>query len=200
MGSLEAMALDGDAGGRRLEDEDDGGLLRRYRQGSRRAAELLVDRSYGKVYGALYRLSGGDAELAADLTQETFRRAWKALPGFQGRARFATWLYRIAYNTFLNHVRGPRRLVPLDQQHAERLATTQPTPAESVSSAQTAGRLRRAVMELDEKLRFVVTARFWAERPTSEIAALEGVSEVSIRKRLRRALGLLAGSLGEAES
>jgi RNA polymerase sigma-70 factor (ECF subfamily) len=198
MGGLDAMALE--AEGSRLEAEDDRGLLRRYRQGDRRAAELLVDRSYGLVYGALYRLSGGDAELSADLTQETFRRAWKALPDFRARAGFSTWLYRIAYNAFLNHVRGPRRLVPLDERQADRLPASSPTPDESACSAQTAGHLRRAVLELDEKLRFVVTARFWGERPTSEIAALEGVSEVSIRKRLRRALGLLAGRLGEAES
>ena len=89
-------------------------ILERIRAGDREAAETLVERTYAAVFASLARLCGGDRDLAADLTQETYRKAWQALPGFDGRARFSTWLYRIAYNAFLNHARRPLRAVPFE--------------------------------------------------------------------------------------
>ena len=102
-------------------------LLARYRTGDRGAAEELVDRTYGRVHGLLVRLSG-DADLAADLTQEPYRRAWRSLDRFDGRASVATWLHRIAHNTFLNHRRDNRRIVQLDTERAEAVASTAPGP------------------------------------------------------------------------
>ena len=93
-----------------LEPTDERQLLAALGSGDRRAAEALVDRTYRQVFASLCRLTGGDDDLAADLTQETYRRAWKSLASFDRRAQFSTWLYRIAYNTFLNHLRRPRPL------------------------------------------------------------------------------------------
>lgn len=176
-------------------DEDD--LLRAARDGDRAAAERLVEATYGRVYGALHRLCGGDRELAADLTQETYRRAWEGLAGFAGRARFSTWLYRIAYTTFLNHLRRPRRLVPFTESAAE---VPDPAPAEDdlIAGEESGARLRRAVEALPETLRFAVTAHYWADLPVRELARLEGLTEVGVRKRLRRALTLLDAALREA--
>ena len=58
--------------------------------GDRQAAERLVDESYQLVYASLMRLTGGNAELAADLTQETYRKAWKSLPSFKRRSQLTT--------------------------------------------------------------------------------------------------------------
>ena len=85
-------------------------LLEALAAGDRDAGSELVDRTYRGVWAALYRFTGGDAELASDLTQETYRRAWAAISSFEGRSALATWLYRIAQSTFLNHVRRPRRV------------------------------------------------------------------------------------------
>ena len=57
--------------------------------------------------------------------------------------------------------------------------------------------LRRAVLALPESLRFTVTARFWGELPVREIARHEGVTSVAVRKRLRKAMGMLAATLQE---
>lgn len=170
-------------------------LLRAAADGDREAAERLVEGTYRAVYGALHRLAGGDPDLAADLTQEAYRKAWSALPGFEGRARFSTWLYRIAYTTFVSHARRPRRLLPLDEEQVERVDDPSPGPEESASRSRDGERLRRAVLDLPEDLRFTVTARYWRNLPVREIARLEGVTGVAIRKRLAKAERLLEEEL-----
>lgn len=174
---------------------DERALLGAIAAGDREAASELVEATYRGVYSQLCRLCGHDVELAADLTQETYRKAWAALPSFDGRARFATWLFRIAYNAFLNHARRPRRVVPLED--------VAPPAAEGadaqhhVEQRQTAERVRKAVLALPEVLRLMVAAHFWGELPVREIARLEGISEPAVRKRLRKALRGLAHALKE---
>lgn len=77
---------------------DERQLLDAIRAGNRGAAERIVERTYAGVFAALYRLSG-NSDTAADLTQETYQKAWTALADFDGRSRLSTWLYRIAYTT-----------------------------------------------------------------------------------------------------
>jgi RNA polymerase sigma-70 factor (ECF subfamily) len=178
------------------EAADERRLLADLAAGDRRAAELLVERTYRGVYNFLRRLAG-DPELAADLTQETYRRAWAALDTFNGRSRFSTWLCRIAYTTFLNHLRRPRRLVALDERQGEAVPDPQPAADERLGDAMAGERLRRAVLALPEELRFTVTALFWGERSVAEVARHEGVTNVAIRKRLKRALKALAAALEE---
>jgi len=168
--------------------------------GDRAAAEELVERTYRRIYSLLHRLTGGDAELAADLTQETYRKAWSALGGFDGRAQFSTWLHRIAYTTFLNHRRRPQLVVAVDDPEEEAAHATpdppgNPGPDEALDASRRSDRLRRAVLALPESLRYTVTARFWGELPVREIARHEGVTSVAVRKRLRKAMGMLAATL-----
>jgi RNA polymerase sigma factor (sigma-70 family) len=66
-----------------------------------RAFEQLVRRHQGMVRALLRRLTQGDHAVADDLAQEIFLIAWRKLDQFRGDARFSTWLYRIAYTTFL---------------------------------------------------------------------------------------------------
>lgn len=175
---------------------DERALLAAVAAGDRQAAERLVEQTYRAVYALLLRLSG-DADTAADLTQESYRRAWAGLSGFDGRARFSTWLYRIAYTTFLNHLRRPRLFQSLDERQEETVPDPTPSAEESVGSAAAGDRLRRAVLALPDDLRFTVTALYWGDLPVREVACHEGVTTVAIRKRLRRALQMLALALGE---
>lgn len=177
------------------EDQDERILLSRVKSGDRLAAEEMVSRTYTGVFASLTRLTGGDRDLASDLTQETYRKAWEGLPRFDGRAHLSTWLFRIAYNTFLNHVRSPRRLVPLDEQHESAVRAPGLTSEEALAEKNEAHALRRAVLALPDDLRYVVTAFFWAEVPVSEIARHEGVTTVAIRKRLKKAYARLQGAV-----
>jgi len=175
---------------------DERRLLAAMRGGDRGAAEEIVERTYSAVYASLYRLCG-DGDLAADLTQETYRKAWEALGGFDGRSQLFTWLYRIAYTTFLNHIRRPRLMTSLDAPEAPEMPDRAPRADDMLSDAEEAERLRGAVLKLPEDLRFTVTAHFWGGLAVKEIAKIEDVTTVAIRKRLHKAFGLLEISLDE---
>jgi RNA polymerase sigma-70 factor, ECF subfamily len=180
----------------RAEAGEEGRLLAALAAGDRQAAERLVERTYRGVYNLLRRLCG-DPDLAADLTQDTYRKAWDALPGFDRRSQFSTWLFRIAYTTFLNHLRRPRRLVPLEEKHEAVVPDPAPSADEVVGQGLEGDRLRRAVLALPDDLRYTVTAVFWGELPVKEIARQEGITTVAIRKRLKKAFRLLALALEE---
>jgi|GEM_PF-325273 len=178
----------------------------------RAAAEALVEATWRQTYAALFRLTGGDADLAADLTQDAYRKAWAALASFDGRARFATWLYRIAYTTFLNHARRPHLVVPLEERGTTGAtgpadadlpppdrdgghADASPLPDEALAERRSRERLRRAVLALPEELRYTVTARYWGDHSAAEIGRQEGITATAVRKRLRKANTLLAARL-----
>lgn len=172
-------------------------LIAAIRDGDRSAAEEMVDRTYAAVFASLCRLCG-DSDLAADLTQETYQKAWAALPRFDGRSQLFTWLYRIAYTTFLNHIRRPRKMTSLDDEAAPDLRDNAPTAEEALEKNQEAERLRAAVLQLPDDLQFTVTAHFWGGLAVKEIAGIENITTVAIRKRLHKAFTILESYLDEA--
>jgi RNA polymerase sigma factor (sigma-70 family) len=177
---------------------DERTLLAAIRRGENAAAEELVERTYSAVFASVFRLCG-DRDLAADLTQETYQKAWGALANFDGRSQLFTWLYRIAYTTFLNHVRRPRRISSLDEPDAVDVPDERPRVDDVLADEEEASRLRTAVMQLPEDLRFTVTAHFWGGLPVKEIAEIEKITTVAIRKRLHRAFSMLEVLLQEEE-
>jgi len=171
-------------------------LLAAYRRGDRQAAEMLVEATYPGVFASLCRPCG-DRSLAADLTQETYRKAWQSLESFAGRSQVATWLFRIAYTTFLNHLRGSSRWQSLEEESAVVLVDLSPAPGDILAQGEEAAIVRGMVLRLSPKLRDVVVARYWGEVPVRDIARQESVTSVAIRKRLKKALSLISEQLEE---
>lgn len=83
--------------------------------GDQHAFGELVRRHQSPVRGLLRQLVRADVELADDLAQETFLRAYKHIRSFRGDAKFSTWLYRIAYNVFREEARKRKELVGIDE-------------------------------------------------------------------------------------
>jgi RNA polymerase sigma factor (sigma-70 family) len=79
----------------------------------------LVRNHQSSVRGLLRQLTRTDVALADDLSQETFLRAYKNIRSFRGEARFSTWLYRIAYNTFRENARKRKELVGIDEEQLQ---------------------------------------------------------------------------------
>src|SRR5512143_2307484 len=83
-------------------------LIQRAQKGDHDAFATLVDEHQRYVYNLALRVVKDENE-ALDLTQETFVRAWTALPNFRGQSKFRTWLYRITTNLCYNRLPGLRR-------------------------------------------------------------------------------------------
>jgi RNA polymerase sigma factor (sigma-70 family) len=89
-----------------MSDSDTALIARVIAVDDRGAFELLVRRHQSAVRNFLRRLARNDIERANDLAQETFIKMYQGLHSYRGTARFTTWLFRIAYHTFLNDQRG----------------------------------------------------------------------------------------------
>jgi RNA polymerase sigma-70 factor, ECF subfamily len=88
-------------------EETDVDLVRLAQNGDRHAFATLVTRYQRRVLGMAYHMVGNESD-AADIAQDVFLKAWKALPKFEARSQFYTWIYRIAHNTGLDYLRKRR--------------------------------------------------------------------------------------------
>lgn len=148
-----------------------------------------------------------DAATADDVTQEVFVRVWRALPSYDGRARFSTWLYTITRNTALNARRGRRPQLSLSDAttfaEAE-LALERETHASTRSDAAadaTEGALRSraiaaALAELPERQQQVVALFYLQDRSHEEVAAMLAMPLGTVKTLLHRARARLAQRLG----
>ncbi|HEY3078934.1 MAG TPA: RNA polymerase sigma factor [Chloroflexota bacterium] len=150
----------------------------------------LLDTHHGAIYRFLVRLCAGERQEAEDLCQETFLRAFRAFDRLDGSANHRAWIYRIAYNGFLNDRRRRRRTeVQLDES----------TPADRV--ADDARELARAVLrfvaELPPKQRAALVLRRVEGREYGEVADVLGCSEESARANAYQALKKVRQRFGE---
>ena len=95
---------------------DDAVLVAAAQSGDTKALDALLRRHHDQIYGLCRRLTGNDAD-ALDATQEALMAVVRGLDGFDGRARFGTWVYRVSTNACFDELRRrKRRPVPLDEE------------------------------------------------------------------------------------
>lgn len=158
----------------RREDDE---LVRRARAGKADAFRSLYQKYQERVWATAFRIVG-DRELASDLAQEVFVKAYEELPGFRGESSFSTWLYRIAANHAINKAGEISRRARLN----ERAARERPDAAEA--SAVLDERVQRALGELSVKLRAVVVLRYLEGLSYEEIAEALDLSVGTVKSRL----------------
>lgn len=166
----------------------DHALARAAAGGDTSAFEALYRRHAGRVHGVVARLVGFDRARAEDLAQETFVRAWQALPTYRFESAFSTWLHRLAVNTALMDLRARKSRVQADGDE----------PLEYVGTADTAGHgtaltmdLERAVATLPPRARAVLVLYDIEGWKHEEIAESLGMAVGSSKAQLHRARGLL---------
>jgi RNA polymerase sigma-70 factor (ECF subfamily) len=167
-------------------------LVERFRAGERRAFDELVRRHQRAIFAVARRYLRNDAD-AADVAQQTFVRAFKALDGFRGAASVRSWLYRIAINVALNHVRDHAR--EKSQEIEEGRLTTNATGPQRIIAGEDAARLRAAVAELPPKQRMVLELRVFDDLSFREVAELadctENAAKVNFHYAVKRLKELL---------
>ncbi len=160
-----------------MSDLSDAELLQLFHKEDSRhyAFNLIVRQNQERLYGFVRRMVT-DHEEAQDILQNTFVKAWKGLPNFRGDAQLFSWLYRIAHNECLDHLRKLRRGLFTDGDAVmERLANTV-DDATCFSGVEIEKRLQRAVMRLPDKQRAVFTMKYFEELKYEEMSAITGTS------------------------
>ncbi len=181
---------------------DDAALVRAAQSGDRGALDQLFRRHYDRVFGVCRRITGNEAD-AADAAQEAMIAMVRGLGRFDGRASFGTWAYRIATNASLDELRRRRRrpLVSVrdhhdhDQHLHER---TDPTAGERIEQLGDRQQIDDALAALPEDFRVPVVLRDVADLDYAEIAAILDVPIGTVKSRIARGRGILAGTISRA--
>jgi RNA polymerase sigma-70 factor (ECF subfamily) len=186
------------------EADEDWSIVRRVQEGDVAAFDLLTVKYRNRIYGVVYNLTS-NREDASDLTQDAFIKAFQSIQRFQGQSSFFTWLYRIAINSTLSHLRKNRVRSFFS---LERINTEEPVSRELIAALtdKTGADRETFTRELQEKLneamqklsinhRTVVTLFEIDGLSHQEIAEVMNCSVGTVRSRLHYAKQLLQGEL-----
>jgi RNA polymerase sigma-70 factor, ECF subfamily len=181
----------------------DAPLIERVKRGDTQAFEMLVvkyQRRIERLIGRMVR----DVDLVQDIAQESFIRAYRAIPQFRGESAFYTWLYRIAVNTAKKALMELKRdplvsesaLASRDEDdetsRVENELTDGETPESIMASKQIAAAVNAAIEALSEDLRQAITLREIEGLSYEEIAEIMNCPIGTVRSRIFRAREAIA--------
>ncbi len=178
-------------------------LVERVQKGDKGAFDLLVLKYQHKIVNLVMRYVR-DPDLALDITQEAFIKAYRALPRFRGDSAFYTWLYRIAVNTAKNHLAAQRRRpmdVELDMQDPEQYDLHAKLKETDTPEGLTLGRELHAIVEkaiegLPDDLRTAIVLRELDGMSYEEIAQTMDCPVGTVRSRIFRARDAIGKKIG----
>jgi RNA polymerase sigma factor (sigma-70 family) len=155
-----------------MTETPDDDLVLACRDGDRRAFNELVRRYQKRVFHVVRGIVR-DGDDALDITQDVFIRAWKGLDSFKGQAKVFTWLYRIAVNLSLNHLRSAwfRSFLPVGENH-EHIRSDETDAHSRLEHDEAARAVNTAIDALPPKQRAVFVLRYYEEMPYEEIAKI----------------------------
>lgn len=187
---------------------DDITLVRQAQDGDAAAFDELVRRYQRQIYGVIYHMTSHHED-ASDLAQEAFVKAWQALKSFKGDSSFFTWIYRIAVNRTLNHLKTRKfreskhrfSINDLDaeaENHPDMVAlVAHNTPRRDLALVELQERLNEAMAQLSENHRLVVTLHDIQGLPHEAIAQIMNCNTATVRTRLFYARQQLQGILSD---
>lgn len=171
-------------------------LVSRCQKGDLEAYDLLMQKYEKKVYTLCYRMTG-NKEDAADLAQESFLKAFRALPSFQGQSSFSTWLFRIVTNTCLDERRKRKRkpqilsldnpLSTADGEIQIEFAAGGPDPLQAALEHELQAEIQELLHLLPPKQRAIIIMRDLQGFSYEEMAETLQVNLGTIKSRLSRA-------------
>ena len=171
-------------------------LVSRSRSGDADSFNQLILRWERPIYALAYRVIGREED-ARDVCQDTFLRAFRALPGFKGQAKFSSWLYRIALNLCRDWIRRQRRApvvqVPEGVDPQDLAADTEPAESieDLVSRRELSAIVEEAMTLLPDEQRTAIVLKEYHGMTFQEIADLQGCPLSTVKTRLYQGLNVL---------
>jgi len=174
---------------------DDQQLVQASKLGDQEAFSQLVLRYQRRIFNLVYRMVQHYEE-ASEITQDAFLAAWQGLPSFRGDARFATWIYRIAYNCALKQIEARKRDKALQTVLQAEQTLDGLDDRQREADAGLAAREQQAVVQeqlsyLPAKYRIVLVLRHLQEMTYEEMAEILAMPVGTIKTHLFRARNLL---------
>ncbi|MBI1299159.1 sigma-70 family RNA polymerase sigma factor [bacterium] len=171
------------------------------RAGDRKAFGQLVEAYQRPVFNLTYRMLG-DAEEAADATQEAFLRAYTRLHQYDPEHKFSTWLFSIANHHCIDRLRKRRAtVVPIDDTPLVfTLESETPRPDEQLLAKERSKELQALLEELEPDYRTPLILRYWHEYSYQEIADTMQISLAAVKSRLFRARQKLADCYEQSQA
>lgn len=170
----------------------DADLVIRAQRGEKSALGQLVERYQDRIFNTCYRMCHNHAD-ALDLTQAAFLRAWQALPAFESKANFFTWLFRIAMNGAISQRRRRRRETgSLEESMSplERLA-----PEREIERMEARTEIEKALDELDDDFRAAVVLKDVEDLNYAQISEVLGLPLGTVKSRIHRGRQMLREKL-----
>lgn len=183
-----------------MEHDSEYHLVGRARNGDLKAFEEIVEKYKKQIYAFVYNLTGNHAD-ADDLSQETFLKAYSSLKNFKQKSALFTWLYRIALNTTLNHLKKESRVsrIPLERAsgkiHNALRSPDYENPRENLSREELRQKIKDAIRSLPFHQRAIITLADLQGMSRKEIARIQRCPEGTVSWRLFRARRTLARKL-----
>jgi len=175
-------------------------LVARSQRGDVDSFNELIIRWERPIYALAYRVIGRDEE-ARDVCQEAFLRAFRALPGFKGQAKFSSWLYRITLNLCRDWIRRQRRApvsqMPEDTDVLEMAAARGPVESieDLVARRELSAVVEEAMAVLPDEQRTAIILKEYHGMTFQEIADLQGCPLSTVKTRLYQGLAVLRRQL-----
>jgi RNA polymerase sigma factor (sigma-70 family) len=179
-------------------DEDGKDWCEQALAGDHEAACRLIEHYYQRIYAYLRRLTGSE-EMAADLTQQTFSRAWQSLAKYRGASSVSTWLHRIAYCTYVDWVRKEKPVECPTDQWWNAVPAHNPSPVETVADEDFSRQLFILVEDLKpENRRIAVHLHYYQNLTLVETAEVMDLPLSTLKYQLKSALDELKTTLNQA--
>lgn len=170
-----------------MDNRSDTAIIELVLEGKNDSFRYLVDRHKDKAYNLAFRICGNREE-AEEIAQDSFLKAYRSLNSFKRQSSFATWLYRIVYNTAISKVRIRKKGVlsledfPVDSiDFIGNNANEEDVEMEYRSSL-----LNFALQKINEEERGLISLYYYEEMSTDEISELTGISKQNVKVKLFR--------------
>ena len=168
--------------------------------GNINAFSYIVEQHKNKAYNLAYRICGNHEE-AEEIAQDSFLKSYRSLNGFKMKSSFATWFYRIVYNTAISHVRlKKQRVLSLEDFPADATDFIGTNPSEEEAEKEYRNSLVNfALQKIEEEERGLISLYYYEDMSTDEISQVTGITKSNIKVKLFRARQKMLQIIEKAE-